>query len=109
MAARQGLVYGLHAVMNFLGASGGGSILRARGFADAFTRNGAGDYTFTCDSAIDTTGAQHGLIGQAQQGAMGSTIDAAIVTATTVRVRTGATATGTDMQFTISIIDLGLT
>jgi hypothetical protein len=107
--ARQGLVYGLHAICTFAGGAGGGAFLRGRGFNVAvFVRNGAGDYTLTLTDAIDTTGAQHGFSATGSDGAV-SQIDVAILTATTIRVKTGAGAQVlTDMTFTLLVHDLGL-
>lgn len=107
--SRAGLIYGLHAAASILGAAGGATYDRQRGFVAAVpTRNGAGDYTATLSDAIDATPAQHLPICQPCSGAS-AMLDAVIVTATTVRVRTftGANAAA-DMRFTIAIIDLGV-
>lgn len=109
--SRAGLVYGVHAVCTFAGGGGGGAFLRNRGFAAAFVRNGAGDYSLAFDAAqaIDSTGAQHGFTGL-PNGASGSSMSCAIVDATHVRVITaiGEGPVNTDMTFTLAVIDLGL-
>lgn len=107
--ARAGLVYGWHAAASVLGAGGGGTYDRQRGFTGnaGITRNGAGDYTLTLSDAIDTTPAQHMLIGSTADGAAAA-IDAVIATATTIRCRTSAGAqVATDMRFAVLVWDFG--
>ena len=104
MPNRLSLVAGYRAVCTFQGTSGGGQYLKARGFTvSTFTRNGAGDYSLTVDEALDTTDASEGFIGIPSNGAVGSTMDVAIVSATVIRVRTGVASTLTDMTFTLAI------
>ena len=108
MPSRVGLVFGYRAVCTFQGTAGGGAYLKARGFTVAtFTRNAAGDYSLTVDEALDTTGAEHGFLGLGSNGAVGTTMDVAIVSATVIRVRTGVASTLTDMIFTLAIVDIG--
>lgn len=108
--SRAGLVYGLHAIASILGAAGGATYDRQRGFAATVpVRNGAGDYTATVSDAIDATPAQHVCIVSTANGAS-AMIDAVIASANTVEIRTftGANAAA-DMRFTIAIMDMGVT
>lgn len=103
--------YTTHAVGSFLGAGGGGTWDRQRGYSNtAPTRNGAGDYSIVLDPArsIDPTPAQHILLGTPASGAS-AMLDAVIVDATHIRCRSfsGANAAA-DMRFSIIILDLGV-
>lgn len=108
MGSRSGLVYGLHASASFAGGAGGGAFLQQRGFAAAFVRNGAGDYSLALTDAIDATGKQHVPFGTTQDGAVNTNIDIVIVDATHIRVKTGVAGVLTDMQFGVMIIDQGV-
>lgn len=107
MGSRSQLVYGIHAACMFLGAGGGGSFDRQRGFLAAFVRNGAGDYSLALQDAIDNTPAQNYLMCSGMAGAVSQT-DAAIVDATHVRVRTAQGAqVATDGRFALEVRDFG--
>lgn len=108
MGSRASLVYGLHASASFAGGAGGGAFLQQRGFAAAFVRNGAGDYSLQTTDAIDATGKQHICFATTADGAVNANIDVVIVDATHIRVRTGVAGVLTDMTFNVMIVDQGV-
>lgn len=98
-------IYGMVAQCNFDADAAAAAFRTQRGFLAAFTRNGAGDYSLTFDSAQDVANLviTNGLLGAAP-----GMIAVELVSSTVIRVRTlSSAAMAADIDFTLQVAKNG--
>lgn len=99
--------YGLHACCTFDADAAAAAFRVNRGFAAAFVRNGAGDYSL---ALVEGIGQNQAALVASSNGGAAAMIDVIWVDATHVRVRTMSNAAmAADIDFSLVIHDMGNT